>query len=235
MPTSEYINDATAIATRIVYELSGRRWVWPAVTTTETVEIGPWPNTITLQGRPVIEVSSVVRTYPDGTEVPLEYTLENGHRIRLTGYVQMGQSSWVNGDPAFYNSQYFTQNSMVDPTQTGGFFLTIPDRVISITYSYGSPPPKELAWAIEVLAKEIVLAMTNPDDCRLPDRTTSVTRQGVTLSLLTHDQFIEKGLTGIPEVDTALRVFNPSKAKRPARVYSPTSPPARRTNTTQAP
>jgi hypothetical protein len=232
---SPYAEHATAIATRIVYELTGRRWVWPAITTTETVDLDPWPNYINLDGRPVIEVLSVIRTFPDGMAQPLEYTLENGYRVRLTGYIPANQAYVTNGDPAFYNSQYFTQNSLLDPNQLNGPFLTIPDRRIAVTYRYGSPPPKELQWAIDVLANELTMAMNGDDECRLPDRVTSVTRQGITTSLLSIDHFLENGYTGIPEVDQALRTYNPARSMRRARVYSPSSPPARRTNTTQAP
>lgn len=228
--------DATAIATRVIYELLGRRWVWPAITTTESVELDPWPNTIILQGRPVIEVHSVMQTFPDGMALPLEYTVENKHRVRLTKYSPMGVGSILNGDPSFYSSSLVTQHSLLDPRQVGQLYLSpIPPRRIAVTYTYGSPPPPEIAWAIDTYAHEIALAMSGSDECRLPEGVTSISRQGVSMTLMPSDSFLDAGRTGITEVDSMLRNFNPSRAKRPARVYSPTSPPARRTNTTQGP
>ena len=46
---SAYLGEATEIATKIVRDLTGRRWVWPAITTTEFVDLDPWPNVIILQ------------------------------------------------------------------------------------------------------------------------------------------------------------------------------------------
>ena len=232
---SEYYDDATAIATRVMYELTGRRWVWPAITTTEFVDLNPWPNVISLQGRPVIEVISVVRTFDDGTAVEQPYVLENGYRIRLTEYRQLSQTVVLGGDPDFIASQYITQGSLISPAQFGQYFAVIPPRRIAVAYTYGSRPPAEIGWAIEVLAKEIQLAMNDDEDCRLPQRITSISRQGISISALPPESFLVSGYTGIPEVDQAIRNFNPGRAKRPARVYSASNPPPRRTGTTQAP
>ena len=232
---SAYLGEATEIATKIVRDLTGRRWVWPAITTTEFVDLDPWPNVIILQGRPVISVESVVRTMDDGTVVPQEYVLENKHRIRLTDYRQFAFSSVLVGDTAYTGAQYVTQNSLVFPDQTPQLYAAVPPRKMAVTYTYGSPPPAQLGRAIEVLAQELVLQMEGSDECRLPDNVTSVNRQGLSMQLTSPDDFLAKGETGISEVDQAIRNFNVGRAKRPARVYSPSSPPARRTGTTQAP
>jgi hypothetical protein len=125
-------------------------------------------------------------------------------------------------------------SNVMNPSGIWQPYAIIPQRDISVTYTYGSPPPFQIGYAIEILANELMLAMNGDSTCRLPDRVTSVSRQGMAISMLPPELFLDAGHTGIPEVDNAIRIFNPGQAKRPARVYSPTSPPARRTNTTQA-
>lgn len=192
--------DTLAIATRIVYELLGRRWVWPAITTTETVEI-PWSQpTIVLHGRPVIEIISISQ---DGGTTQLPYTLENKFRVRLT-------------------------NRPGAKTRCCGL------RKVSITYKYGSPPPEGLRRAILLLQEELDKSIAGDTDCQLPQGVTSVSRQGITMNIVDVESFVARGLTGISDVDEAIRLFNPTGAKRPVRIYSRRNPPPRRTNTTQA-
>lgn len=192
--------DTLAIANRIVYELTGRRWVWPAVTTTETIDLYAGQQVIVLHGRPVRNVASVV--IEDEPDYVLEWTLESKHRIRIKNrlsYRKCGRA-----------------------------------RAVSVTYTYGSPPPLQLQTAIDVLAGELQLAYDQDGACRLPDHVTSITRQGVSMTVVDPESFVDNGLTGISEVDDAIRLFNMSRAKRPARVYGTVTPPPRRTNTTQA-
>lgn len=46
----------------------------------------------------------------------------------------------------------------------------------------GTAPPADVVAAAEFLAKELLLAHTDPERCSLPDRVQSISRQGVTLS-----------------------------------------------------
>ena len=232
-PSSQYIGDTVAIATRVIYELTGHRWVWPAITTSETVELPPWPATITLQGRPIISVESVQQTYLGGTPVDLNYTVENKHKIRLTDYVRIVDEVMLLGDPSYLTNQIALASNVWMPGQVWQPYAVLPMREITVNYTYGAPPPLQIGWAIEVYAKQLLLAMQGSNDCRLPRRVTNISRQGVSMTILDPLEFLEKGLTGLPEVDQVISMFNPGKAKRPARVYSVDSPPARRTGTTQ--
>lgn len=193
-------DELVLIAERVMYELLGRRWVWPEVTATEVHPVSGDQLVIRLEGRPVRSVDSV--TIGDSTK-QLEYTLENGHALRLArtyrGYL-------CGGSP----------------------------RRVTVVYRYGSAPPLEVAEAIRVLAEELSKSVVGDEDCRLPERVTSITRQGITMTVLDSQEFLDEGKTGIPEIDAAIRRFNPGKAKRPARVYGRMTPPPSRINTTQA-
>lgn len=196
---SDYEEDATSIATRVVYELLGRRWVWPAVTTTEIHEIRSGQRVISLFGRPVTNVDSV---HLEGSVEELTYALESGFQIRLENALNASCRGLAR---------------------------------LMVTYTFGSEPPVAVLRAIEVYAGELSKAMSGDSTCRLPQRVTTIVRQGVSMTLLDPGEYLDEGKTGIPDVDAILKVFNPSGARRPARVYGRATPPATRIETTQAP
>lgn len=200
MTTPSIDVDTQAIAHRVMYELLGRRWVWPPVTTTEHHDTYAGQRSIVLMGKPVIEVLSVLR---DGSDVELTYTLENGHRLRLDRP---------------------TRSALCDGS----------DHRIHVRYSYGSPAPEAVEHAITVLKAELDKSLMGDASCRLPQRVTSVTRQGITMTMLDSQEFLDQGKTGIAEVDAVLRQFNPAQAQRPARVFGRVTPPPTRSNTIQA-
>lgn len=203
---SEYSGDVEDIAARVMYELLGRRWVWPAITTTETVQLVAGQSVIVLNGRPVTDIESVNLV---GATEQLPYTLENLYRVRLS---KPPNAVW----PVLARTQ--------------GFGRCDYPRSIEVRYTYGSQPPYEVAFAIEVLAAELLKAM-NDEECRLPQRVSSVSRNGINMTVLDPQDFLEDGKTGIEEIDAALSRFNPTKAKRPARVFGRMTPPPVRTNT----
>ena len=63
-------------------------------------------------------------------------------------------------------------------------------------------------------------------DCSLPERVTSVSRQGMSWTLLDPQDFLESGRTGIYEIDLMLASLNPARALARPRVFSPDLPRA---------
>lgn len=98
---------------------------------------------------------------------------------------------------------------------------------IEVTYTYGSPPPASGRAAARVLATEFI-KLWNGDDCDLPQRITSVSRQGISYTILDNQDFIADMRTGLYIVDLFLKSANPDKARAKARVFSPDVPRARR-------
>lgn len=97
-----------------------------------------------------------------------------------------------------------------------------------ITYSYGTYPPTMGKMAARTLALEFAKLWAGADDCALPERLTSVSRQGVTYTVLDSQDFIDDMRTGIYSVDMFLKSTNPDRARAKARVFSPDTPRARR-------
>ena len=99
---------------------------------------------------------------------------------------------------------------------------------IEVTYTYGSPPPASGKAAARVLATEFIKLWSGDDDCALPQRVTSISRQGVSYTVLDNQDFIDELRTGLYVVDLFLKSSNPDKARAKARVFSPDVPRARR-------
>ena len=82
--------------------------------------------------------------------------------------------------------------------------------------------------AARTLAMEFAKLWAGDDDCALPQRITSISRQGVSYTLLDSQDFIDDVRTGLYAVDLFLKTSNPDKARNRSRVFSPDVPRARR-------
>jgi hypothetical protein len=91
---------------------------------------------------------------------------------------------------------------------------------VVVRYRYGGNIPAAGKFAACKLADELVESLDPGGDCKLPQRVTSISRQGVSWTLLDPQDFLDSGRTGIYEVDLFLTAFNPARAIRPARVFS---------------
>lgn len=101
------------------------------------------------------------------------------------------------------------QNMAAEVDEEGSF---------TVTYTPGPAADGLDAFAIGLLACEYGKA-TQGQRCRLPAGVTSVARQGVTLDLATSP--FPGGLTGIPEVDSRIKWWNPHGLVTPSTVWSP--------------
>lgn len=89
-----------------------------------------------------------------------------------------------------------------------------------VTYLRGRAVPPALATAAGTLACEYAKACSNLP-CRLPSRVTNVSRQGVSISMTDIQVLLDKGMTGIWEVDQVIAMYNPYGMKGRTRFYSP--------------
>lgn len=89
-----------------------------------------------------------------------------------------------------------------------------------VTYLRGRPIPTALAQAYAVLACEYAKACAGLV-CRLPSRISSISRQGVSISMVDINELLRYGLTGLWEVDQVITALNPNGLKGRTRFYSP--------------
>lgn len=146
------------------------------------------------------EVGQIDAVYMDGVLLdPTAYRVDNGNRL-----VRTDGDSWPTcQDPDFH-----------EPTD-GGFW---------VEYYSGVAPNDVLRFAAGVLAAEYYLACSGKE-CRLPTGVTNVNRVGLAIEV-TPGTF-PGGMTGIPEVDAVIRIYNPYALKARARVLSPDTPTGR--------
>ncbi len=102
-----------------------------------------------------------------------------------------------------------------------------------VTYTRGEPVPAQLSTAAGVLACEFARACTG-GECRLPGRVQFIARQGVTAQMVDLDRLMDRGLTGLVEVDQVIAAFNPHGLKERPRVWSPDRPFPRQVTTPRA-
>jgi len=97
-----------------------------------------------------------------------------------------------------------------------------------VTYSYGTPVPAIGKMAARTLAIEFIKLWSDDDTCALPQRVTSVARQGVSYTILDQQEFIQEMRTGMYVIDLFIKTVNPDGARRKSKVFSPDQPRARR-------
>jgi hypothetical protein len=103
----------------------------------------------------------------------------------------------------------------------------------------GAPAGQPGTWSVEYMVGEPVDVLLNDvagryacqigaalkgGTCLLPQRVQSISRQGVTASLVTEADYLSKGRTGLPEFDQEIAAYNPYGLHSRARVLSPDLP-----------
>ena len=96
----------------------------------------------------------------------------------------------------------------------------------SVTGAFGRTVPQEALDAASLLACEIGKAIKG-QPCRLPQRMQSLSRQGVTVQFPSPSSYLDRGLTGLNEVDQLVVQFNPGRLTQSPMVLSMDQSPNR--------
>lgn len=107
------------------------------------------------------------------------------------------------------------------------------NEAFEVTYVRGEAVPAQLSTAAGILACEFAKACAGAD-CRLPGRLQFIARQGVTAQMVDLDRLMDRGLTGLTEVDQVIAAFNPHGLKERPQVYSPDRPRPRQVTVPRA-
>lgn len=78
------------------------------------------------------------------------------------------------------------------------------------TWAFGRNPPVGLKYAAAVFAREVGTSCLG-EECALPERVTTVNREGITYVVMDAQGFLDAGRTGIYDVDLALIAARPPK------------------------
>lgn len=228
---STYADDACQMASNIMWAMSGRKY---AGTMTVTERYITTINAFRYQG------ASAKNFFPQmvgGTvyNIPSEDWNDSAYqsdgtsalsRIGLRGkpvqQIHLVRSMY-NGKIIPEDTYYLAEHSTLIAYKGTPW----PPGNLEVTYTYGSYPPTAGRYAARILAIELIKYFEG-EDCLLPDRVTSIARQGVTYTVLDNQDFLENMRTGIYVVDLFLKTANPSGALAQSRVFSPDMPRARR-------
>lgn len=96
----------------------------------------------------------------------------------------------------------------------------------AVEYTHGTAPPTGGRRSAMSLGCQLATAWTPAvaGECALPKRVTSVARQGTTMTTVDPAALVDKGLTGLADVDLWVAAVNRGAAMRNATVWSPNGP-----------
>lgn len=237
--TIEVRDYATALATHIVWAATGRRFGLHEVTVRPHVPRAlptylSFPVSYDPGGTGGQWAWSLV-SVPGGNDVvfgggdPAGFGLGSRAQLPLPGPVAAVTGVVIDG-VTLEPSRYRLDGAMLVRQDGEGWPLsqdvTAPaggPSTWSVTYQLGEAVPAVLNWAAGQYAVEIAKARTGAD-CRLPQRATSISRQGVNVQLVDVTNYLDKGLTGVQEVDQVIISVNPYGLKSRPRVVSLDTP-----------
>jgi hypothetical protein len=226
-PGSPNALEALQAASYILWVLSGRRW--SGIRTTTELYVCEHSGACGGSGCRVQQIE-----LREGHVVPLwsgerpdDFTGFSGLFLRqrpvreVLGVRRQGEVL----DPAGF-AVY--DRAFIAPTSESCYNSCFDPCCLEVTYTWGTPPPALGKLAVVALADQLVNSVECPDECTLPERVTSVSRQGVSFQVFDPQDFMQDGRVGIYAVDMFLKAVNPDRAQKRARVFSVDMPSARR-------
>lgn len=231
---SDYAYDACKSASHLLWAMSGRKFSGITTVTERYVsQFDPYFRTAGSGYKylPTL-IEGNVQNLPVGRDLRVygnDYLgdgTSSRSRLRLRGrkVIKVHTVREADGDIVDPNKYYLADHSTIygAPNSNWNPFN------VEVTYTYGSPPPTSGRVAAKILATELVKLYEGDESCALPQRVTSVSRQGVSYTVLDNQDFIEEMRTGLYAVDLFLKTVNPDRARARARVFSPDINRARR-------
>ncbi len=178
----ELAEQAAITASWALWALSGYRFHGPQCWVEDYRTIRGYCY-VTLEQWPVVDVFEVSRV-----DICADTVGITGIGDVVSGWCYRG-----NGELQVCCSDGSSRQTMCDCSASGS--------VVRVHYRTGNNLPPGADKAALRLAGELVLAASGDEECMLPERVTSITRQGATWTILDPQDFLEDGLTGIGPVD----------------------------------
>lgn len=209
-----------ALASEVLWALSGRRWAGVATRTVEVVapapgcEVAPlWDTSWGFAMHPALVEGQIINT-SCGCPAPPE--------VRLPGSPVTVTTVTVRGAVRPADSYDLRGPYLRDLTGRG---WPTCEPGVTVTYTSGKAPPDGGQRAAALYAWELGRARVGDPACGLPANVKSQTRQGITQTFLTASELIRLGQTGLDPVDVWVATVNPAKLTRRARAWSPDTQP----------
>lgn len=197
--------DAIEDASLLMYYLLGRQFDGVCETT-----FRPKPNKCCVTSRRVTSglwpLTNIIAVREEGEDKdPTDFHIDEYRYIIRN-----------DGEPFPANANWWAETGSTDddPDEPGG-------AVFEITVEHGIIPPRLVTRATRALACQIYDGCSSIGPCKLPERTTSVSRNGLTINVADAAEMLKNRRTGIYLVDLAIATFNPSGLQSPSFVWSP--------------
>lgn len=216
-PTGPYTESAVEFASFVLYKLSAEKY-----TGLQTVTEVYTTDSITSNVTSPALINGNMYNLPRLTEGQRNLRLRHTPVRSVTSITFMGREL----DPTEFSLR---NNSYLVRTNALPWVLD-PVNELEITYTYGTPPPSAGKRAATRLANELILHSMGSGACALPERISSVARQGVSYTVMDPQEFISNGKVGIYEIDLFLAAVNPNKAKKRPRIFLAGGPRTERVN-----
>lgn len=167
-------------ASWMLWSLTYQRYSSKWIARRDSYRLRPGVSEFVLHFGPVAKVFSVkVINLADGTEQPMSFVNLLGGLIRINDIGPLCH-------PCNYGS----------------------DRIVQVEYLTKPNIPSGAVRVAKRLSKELYLSSIGSGDCTLPERVTSVNRQGVSWTLLDPMTFMQEGLIGVGPIDQWLVSVN---------------------------
>lgn len=216
-PSGPYTDLAVQQASWILYKLTAEKY--PGIGT--STDVFTSENYVDMSLTPTVINGQV-------TNIPRFVSGLRNLRLRQSPVLSVQSVVWHGEvmDPSTYtlrNSAYLVRANAIP-------WVFDPVNEMVITYTHGVAVPMAGKRAAIRLANEMIYALNDDPACTLPERISSITRQGETFTVLDPQTFLLNGKTGIYEIDLFLAAANPDKAKKKPKVFSPDKPRGERIN-----
>lgn len=208
-PSSPFAQDAAETASWILYKLTGEKY--PGIRTTTQ-----W------YGR---DASECVHAFRDIVDAYYEIREDSPRQLRTRNTPIVLVETIHEGSRLLDPEEYLTFNHAYVIKTNKSYWDY--EKGVTINYLHGTAPPRAGIVAAKRLARELDLAAKGDEECALPSRITSVSRQGIDYAILDPQDFISEGRTGLHEVDMFIHAANPYKALKKPKVFSPDIPSGR--------
>lgn len=170
-----------------------------------------------------MDLFAPVRVYPSASDLrscncSLGCSCSGMSTVALDGPVGRIDAITIDGavlDPAAYHVE--DSNKLV--RHDGQSWPACAGKNFTVTYLQGYEVDDMGKFVGGLLAEEFIKALLSDKKCRLPSTITTMARQGINYEL-TKGMFVD-GVTGIPEVDAYVVLWNPYGLRTRPAVYSP--------------
>jgi hypothetical protein len=225
------LDDSAAVASQLLYELSGRRWV--GLCSREGVR--PCHGDCTC-GWQILSRGHIVSPYDCSSSCyGGSCWCRDLSRIRLSGYVREVTEVKIDGvvlNPSEYRvdeHKWLTRlNGSRWPHCSRADLADTEEGTFSVSYTYGKTPPLAGVEAAKQLACQVYGWCASggaAGDCDIPDGAIRITRQGITIerAMFARNPVTGAWETGLSAVDFFLNTYNPKGIMRRALFIGPGS------------